>query len=259
MSERLSGDYVPLPKKLPKTKDDKSSNHSSSDEERRRRKGKERARVINYGPAHVDDPDYYPVVETPSTSGGGGIGTPLGRRDSGVYSGTGSPHSRDRKYYDKQGRPITVGHDRRPLITDSADTTAAIQDLTREFNTIITNERLDKLEAEAKANRLAAQLNKAQAEIEQSKRSSWLDDREKRVGDREKVHRDEKRLSQTSSRESPPGGLRPRDVVVKQPSPPIRETPADVAKDALDKARADYQRKQQRDSGNYSGRGGGKW
>ncbi|KPI42849.1 UV excision repair protein rhp23 [Cyphellophora attinorum] len=128
-------------------------------EEPRRRKGKDKARGVNF----FFDPDEHPVVvETPSTSGDGGISAQFGRRDSGVYSGAGRPHSRDRKYYDRKDQLTT---------TDSADTTPAIQDLTHDFNNITTNRRLDKVEAEAKANRLAAQLEKAKAEIEASKRA----------------------------------------------------------------------------------------
>lgn len=223
MSERLDGEYVPLPKKLPKD-DERSGSSGDDSERRRRRKGKEKVRVVH----HLDDPEIYPVVETPSTASSG-------RRDSGVFSGGASP--RDAKYFDKKGRPITLP-ERRPIEDDSA-----VQDLARQFNDIITNERLEKLDAEAKANRLQEKLNKAQAEIDQNKRASWLDDRERRVVDREK------RLSQTSSRESPSR----REVVINQPSPPARRSPdnANAATDVLNKARADYQRKKDRDSKDY--------
>ena len=225
MSDRLDGSYIPLPKKLPQ-QDEKSHSSSSDEDKRRSRKGKEKARIVH----HNDDPEYYPVVETPTS-------VSSGRRDSGVFSGTGSP--RDAKYYDKKGRLLTAA-ERRPV---SSSGEAAIQDLTTQFNKIITNERVDKLEAEARANRLEEQLNKAKAEIEQTKRASWLDDRERRVSDREKTHRDDKRLSQTSSRQSP----NRRDVVVSQPQPPARVE--DAATAALNKARADAQRK--RDSKDF--------
>lgn len=224
MSERLDGEYVPLPKKLPK-QDEKSN--SSGDDDDKRRKGKGKVKVIH----HLGDEEIYPVVETPST-------VSSGRRDSGVFSGGASP--RDAKYFDKKGRPIHLA-ERRPIADESA-----IQDLTRQFNDIISNERLEKLDAEAKANRLQEKLNKAQAEIDQNKRASWLEDRERRVADREK------RLSQTSSRESPSR----REVVVTQTTPPARYSPdnANAATDALKKAQADYQRRKDRDSRDYGNR-----
>lgn len=227
MSDKHGDTYVPLPKELPK-KDDRGSS-PDEDEKKRRRQEKGKSRVV----FHPDDPDYYPVVETPST-------TSSERRDSGVFSGGGSP--RNAKYYDTKGRALTFPERR------TAGDEVAVQDLTRQFNSIITNERFDKLEAEARANHLQEKLNKAQAEIEQNKRASWVEERERRVAEREK-NWEHQRQSSSGSRERP----RRRDVIVTQDRPPIRTDEDVAAASALASARSDLKKKQ-RDSRDFGPR-----
>jgi hypothetical protein len=244
MSERIGDSYIPLPKEIPKksskgSKGSKSSDRSTSSEEdsewkearRRQRKSDKRPFIHQY------EEDEYPVIESPSTPSSG-------RRDSGVFSGHVSPPSRGSKYNDSKGR----------LLTPAERRDDGVRELTHQFNRIITDKELDKLEAEAKVNILQEKLNKAQAKIEQDKRESWLNQREGKLLDREARYRDDqKRLSQTSSRESLPK----RDVVVSQPlQPPARMDGYtggydDPAANALAKAKADWNK---RNSGGYGGK-----
>jgi hypothetical protein len=226
MSDRLDSGYQPLPPVIPRER------HSSSDEDEQRRE--RRRRNKGKGPLIIHDENDYPVVETPSST------SSHSRKDSGVFSGRGSPHT-GKKYYDSKGKLIMPHSERRPIDDD------AVRDLTQQFNSIISDERMDRLEAEARANRLEEQLQQAKAEIEKSKRSSILDDRERKVSDRERSHREEqKRLSYSSSRGSPHS--RENEVVVIQQQPPMRAEP-DPAMDALAKARADWNKKNPQGSG----------
>lgn len=229
MSDRIGDSYIPLPPELPK-KGERSSPSEEDDEERkehrRRQRKKDRRPVI-----HNPDGEDFPVIETPSTPSSGG------RRDSGVFSGHVSPRSF--KYYDSKGRPIAPA-ERRVTIGDDSE----VQELTHKFTRMINDERLDKMEAEAKISHLEEKLKKAQADIHATKREGALDDRERKVSERELMYRDEqKRLSQTSSRESLPK----REVVVKQSSDP--------AAGALAKAKKDWEK---RNSGSQYG-SGKKW
>lgn len=235
MSERIGDSYVPLPRELPKKTERSSGSEEESEgkrKERRRRQRKSESRPL----VHNYDEEDYPVIESPASRSSG-------RRDSGVFSGHVSPPSRDTKYYDSKGRLIAPAE--RRMIEDDTQ----IRDLTQQFNKIISDERMDKLDLEAKANKLQEKLNKAKAEIEQSKRESWLNEREHKLLERESGH--QKRLSQTSSRESLPK----RDVVVTQPLQPPATMGGydDPAANALAKAKADWNK---RTSGSY---GGKKW
>lgn len=222
MSERVGDQYIPLPPELPK-KSERSSGSEEDEEqrkERRRRQRKSDKRPVVHNP----DSEEYPVIESPSTPSSG-------RRDSGVFSGHVSPRST--KYYDSKGRLITPVE--RRIMGDDSE----VRELTQQFNKILSDERMDKLEAEAKISRLQEKLSKAEAEIEASKREYRLNDRERKVSEREIMYRDDqKRLSQTSSRESLPK----REVVVDQPGA------RDPAAGALAKAKADWEK---RTSGSY--------
>ena len=226
MDKRIGDSYVPLPKELPQKGSERSSG-SEEESERKERRRRQRKPLIH------QDEDEYPVVESPSTPSSG-------RRDSGVFSGHVSPPSRGSKYYDSKGR----------LIAPAEHRDDPVRELTQQFNRIIADKEVDKLEAEAKANILQEKLNKAQAKIEQDKRESWLNQRERQLQDREQGYRDvQKRLSQTSSRESLPK----REVVVSQPlqPPAISGGYDDPATNALAKAKADWNK---RNSGGYGGK-----
>ncbi|ETN44420.1 uncharacterized protein HMPREF1541_10601 [Cyphellophora europaea CBS 101466] len=244
MSDRAAEEHVPLPPPVRK-EGERSSSSEDGDGKRkeRRRKGKsydKRAPLV-HNPLDED----YPVIEDTSTPSSD-------RRDSGVFSGRGSP--RNAKYHETKGK-FLLPAERRSPVDDSH-----VQELTQQFNHILQNEHLDKLNAEARANRLEEQLNRAKAEIDQNKRADYLDQRERRISDREKSHRDEqKRLSQTSLR----GNLPPprRDVVVTQPQLPIQPsggyyaTPppaADPAAEALAKAKSDWNKR--KSGGGYGDR-----
>lgn len=222
MSERVGDKYIPLPPELPRPGEREPSSPSEEEDEEERKEHRRRSRKKDKRAVIHNPEEEFPRVETPSTPSSG-------RRDSGVFSGHVSPRSL--KYYDSKGRLITPA-ERRITNDDSA-----VRELTQQFNKIINDERLDKLEAEAKINRLQEKLNKAQADIEASKRASLLNDRERRVEERELTYRDDqKRLSQTSSRESLPK----REVVVEQSRDP--------AAGALAKAKKDWEK---RNSGSH--------
>lgn len=236
MSERIGDSYVPLPRELPKKGSDRSSGSEEESEERRKERRRRQRKGDTRPLIHQYDNDEYPVIESPSTPSSD-------RRDSGVFSGHVSPPSRGSKYYDSKGRSIVPAERR----IDQED---QVQQLTLQFNRIISDKEMDKLEAEAKANRLQEKLNKAHAEIEQSKRESMLNERERKLWDREQGLREgQRRLSQTSSRESLPK----RDVVVKQPLQPPAMSGGydDPAAAAMAKAKADWNK---RNSGSHGGK-----